>query len=208
MKIIKIGLVILLAILPFFLSSYMTIFSRTFYISEFEKYRINEKYPDTDMGSYSTEVLCYLRGKNKFMPYEIPLNSKELSHMHDVKTLFSSYFLSFRAILALTIIITSYLLYKKADFSKILVYAGISSLISSVILLLFFSISFNMSFTLFHKLFFEENSWVFHPEDSIVNIYPSGLFFDAAVRIFFLYAVFSFLLLAAGILIKKLKAKN
>jgi integral membrane protein (TIGR01906 family) len=56
-----------------------------------------------------------------------------------------------------------------------------------VILSIGFAISFNYSFTLFHKIFFRNDYWVFSPdEDPIINLLPQEFFMHSAILILFL----------------------
>ena len=161
--------------------------------SSFEKLGIDKKYPSVDLIEYNRNMLDYLKGKQP-IPAEIALNQRELSHMHDVKEVFSLFLILFYSLLlAVGILLIINYKINKTHLRKIFHYAGIISLIFSFILLIFFSFSFNSSFTAFHKLFFKENTWLFYPEDNIVNIYPTELSLYISVNIFLLTIMISVL---------------
>lgn len=50
-------------------------------------------------------------------------------------------------------------------------------------ILLGFVLSFDTAFTLFHRLFFEGDTWLFSPADTLIRLYPEKFWFDAAVGI-------------------------
>lgn len=50
-------------------------------------------------------------------------------------------------------------------------------------ILLGFLLSFDTAFTLFHRLFFEGDTWLFLPTDTLIRLYPEKFWFDAAVWI-------------------------
>ncbi len=50
-------------------------------------------------------------------------------------------------------------------------------------LLLGFVLSFDAAFTMFHRLFFEGDTWLFRPTDTLIRLYPEKFWFDAAVWI-------------------------
>lgn len=208
-KIIFLLLIIAFALLPLILSAYISILNPSFYSAEFEKYGVNQKYPDTNLNVYNNNVLDYLTNQRNAMPVDIPLNGREISHMADVKNVFSGLFV-FSAVMLILILIGIALLVKDKDalsiFSNALRCGGTVSIILSLILALSFYYSFNSSFVIFHSLFFKGNSWLFESADNIVNIYPEGLFFDISVRLFALSLLFATILAAAGSLMKKFKS--
>lgn len=186
---IVISLIFLISLLPLFLSLYVNIFNASFYSSEFSKYGVDDKYAKVDMNKYNWKVLDYLLGKSASMPTDIPLNAREISHMSDVRSVFRIFFIISLLLMALSIVLFIILYFDKKflipNLSIILKYSALIGLALSIVLALFFYFGFDSSFTVFHKLFFKGDSWLFDPADNIINIYPEGLFFDIALRIFF-----------------------
>ena len=199
-KLLSVLLIIIFSILPLFLSSYFSIFNKSFYKKEFTKYNIYQKYEGINLDDYNDQVLDYLKGGKENMPDTISLTGKELVHMKDVKNIFSGFLLLFNSLLIISIILLVILIsFNKKKLSKIFFYSGIFSLALSIVLLLFFYFSFISSFTIFHNIFFEENSWLFNPYDNIINIYPVGFFFDISLKIFLGMIILSLLLLGMGL---------
>ena len=57
-------------------------------------------------------------------------------------------------------------------------------LVIGVLLGIAFSIDFTTCFTIFHKLFFTNNLWIFNPEtDYMIRMLPEGFFSDMVIRI-------------------------
>lgn len=51
------------------------------------------------------------------------------------------------------------------------------------LILLGFLLSFDVAFTVFHRIFFEGDTWLFLPTDTLIRLYPEKFWFDAAVFI-------------------------
>lgn len=78
-------------------------------------------------------------------------------------------------------------------------------LILPIIVLVPMLISFDKTFTIFHKLFFDNDYWIFDPSmDPVINILPQEFFFHAGVMIIILVLIFS---LVTRMLYKKLNKK-
>jgi len=195
----KVILIILISLLPILLSSYLVIFNDNFFKGEFFKYNVYQKFPDVDLDKYHEDVLGYLTGNQDNMPSEIILNERELKHMEDVRNVFGIYIL----LLQIVIVGIIALAFFAEDLSNILKKAGVISIVLSILLLVFFFFTFNFSFEVFHNLFFEEGSYLFLPTDSIINIYPQGLFFDIFTRVFFISMLISIILITISKIYKR-----
>ncbi len=203
-KLFNASLTISLSLLILILSSYFFIFDKQFYTTEFRKLGVNDKFENAN--EFNSDMLEYLYGKRDELPAQIELNEREISHMKDVKNVFS-FFSTLNIILLLLIISLGVVLFylKQLRIYEILKWTGVFSLIISVLLILFFYFGFNASFCAFHKLFFQHDTWLFKAEDNIINVYPADLFFDISIRIFSLYLGVAAFLIIAYLIFRKSK---
>jgi integral membrane protein (TIGR01906 family) len=65
------------------------------------------------------------------------------------------------------------------------------ALILSILVLV--AISFNQLFTVFHRLFFTGDSWLFYYSDSLIRLFPLRLWQDVFIAVGVLTLAFSFL---------------
>ncbi len=204
LKINVVVLIVLFSTLPLFLGAYYFIFNEGFYSKGFSKYGVYDKFENLD--EYNSQVLDYLQGKNE-MPSSILLNEQELVHMRDVKHIFTVFSLVLKMILILLLILLSLQAYFDKDIwksiSKVSFFFFFFSIAISLVLLIVFYFGFSSSFTVFHNLFFEEGSWLFYSSDNLVNIYPSGLFFDIFIGVFLLGFFISTVFIASGYTLRK-----
>jgi len=63
--------------------------------------------------------------------------------------------------------------------------------------LVFVAVNFNFIFTKFHELFFEGDTWLFHPSDNLIRLFPLRLWRD----LFLFIGALSLLLCALVLLI-------
>jgi len=89
-----------------------------------------------------------------------------------------------------------------------LFYSGISVISLTIVILALILLNFDIIFTLFHKVFFPQGGWLFNASDKIVNLYPSGLFYDIAKNIFFSVLIYGGLLILSGILKYKIRERQ
>lgn len=131
-------------------------------------------------------IITFLLGKqNEFsIPYFIS-SSIGKSHFYEVRELLSKtdmlFYLLWGILFVFTIIFVNYI---HIIFIKYLY----STLISFIICIAPpFMIDFNSSFTLFHKLLFNNDNWLFSPyDDPIINILPQKFFLICGFFILFL----------------------
>ena len=86
------------------------------------------------------------------------------------------------------------LMAKKADFRRLVPQGYLQALfvylILAAILGVAMSIDFTSCFTLFHKLFFTNNLWIFDPEtDYMIRMLPEGFFSDMVIRVGVIFIV-------------------
>ena len=157
-----------------------------FYKKEYQRYEVTE---DLDMSidhvMYVTEhMMNYLIGKEEELSVVTTVegreqdffNERDRLHMRDVRNLFLG-----GMILAV--------LRKREEDWKRLYFRTYSIALSAwlvigVLLGIAFRVDFTTCFTIFHKLFFTNNLWVFDPEtDYMIRMLPEGFFSDMVIRI-------------------------
>lgn len=113
-----------------------------------------------------------------------------LFHFVEVKNIFTAFYI----LGAITFILGIIIIVQKArnkDFSYLLV-SAITAIVLPTLLGLFMSLDFDRTFYLFHKLFFNNDYWIFDPEiDPVINILPDTFFMHCAVMIILLVLLFS-----------------
>ncbi|UXZ08968.1 TIGR01906 family membrane protein [Clostridium perfringens] len=114
-------------------------------------------------------------------------------HFLEVKEIFSSIYLIGLACLILGIIL--FILSKKFKLKislkafNIFFYEVLFIFLS---LILSFYLNFSKVFTIFHKIFFNNDYWIFDPKkDPIINVLPESYFLFLAIFILFLVMIFS-----------------
>lgn len=124
----------------------------------------------------------------------LPSSEHALIHFAEVKDIFISFYVLGVITLILGIIIITYKL-KNKDYSYLLV-SAITAIILPAILGLFLSINFDRAFILFHKLFFNNNYWLFDPiTDPIITLLPDTFFMHCALMIISIVVLFSIVFL-------------
>lgn len=104
-------------------------------------------------------------------------------HFYETRNIFTALYIAGAVSFALLIpfIIK---LRKRADFRKIMGISGALTLIIPIILMIVIAIDFNAAFIVFHKLFFNNDMWIFDPAlDPIINILPWQFFMHCGIFI-------------------------
>ena len=169
-----------------------------FYKKEYQKYEVTK---DLDMNidhvMYVTEhMMNYLIGKEEKLSVVTTVEGKEQDffnerdrlHMRDVRNLFLGGVKVGVICLAVTAVILTVLRKREEDWKRLYfrTYSIALSvcLITGVLLGIAFSVDFTTCFTIFHKLFFTNNLWIFDPEtDYMIRMLPEGFFGDMVIRI-------------------------
>jgi len=113
-------------------------------------------------------------------------NEREVRHMQDVYVLQGA---AFRVGLILALaLLGSWLCLWFSPATRALAWrsltgGGLLTVALVLGILLGFLLSFDAAFTLFHRLFFEGDTWLFLPTDTLIRLYPEKFWFDAAVWI-------------------------
>lgn len=118
----------------------------------------------------------------KFENGENIYNDREISHMVDVKVLLIKTLNIFYALIGIYLLIFLYSLKNHSRFFK----KGIANGGWFTIGIIFFIIvgiviSFDQLFTLFHKLFFTGDTWLFNYSDTLIRLFPIRLWQDAFI---------------------------
>ncbi len=117
-----------------------------------------------------------------------------LSHFVEVKNIFISFYLLGAVTLILGIIIILHKSRNK-DYSYLLV-SAITAIVLPILLGLLMSINFDRTFILFHKLFFNNNDWLFDPTtDPVITILPDTFFMHCAILIILIVLLCSIIFL-------------
>lgn len=135
----------------------------------------------------------------KFPDFSMSENGR--THFEEVKQIFIGIEILGIISFILLILIAVYLLKNhQLNFLKYNCYFGMGIPIFMGILI---RINWKKSFVLFHKLFFDNDYWIFDINtDPIITILPDEFFFVCAIMILFLFLVFS---CVSGIIYRKLK---
>ena len=175
-----------------------------FYKKEYEKYRVTD---DLNMKidnvmAVTEHMMAYLIGKEEKLSivtdvdgeHQDFFNEQDRLHMADVRNLFLGGLKLRNYAVILAIILLIVLRAKKADFRRLVPQGYLQALfvylILAAILGVAMSIDFTSCFTLFHKLFFTNNLWIFDPEtDYMIRMLPEGFFSDMVIRVGVIFIV-------------------
>ncbi|MBH1939450.1 TIGR01906 family membrane protein [Mobilitalea sibirica] len=115
----------------------------------------------------------------------LPSSESGIQHFEEVKNIFTFFYL----LVALSFIIVIMIILqkiKKKDYSFLPV-SAITAIVLPLTLGLFMAIDFDTSFLVFHKLFFNNDYWLFDPAtDPVINILPDTFFLHSALLIILL----------------------
>ncbi|MBS5794088.1 MAG: TIGR01906 family membrane protein [Clostridiales bacterium] len=128
------------------------------------------------------DYLIPFSDKTFYLP-SLPYSQEGKIHFEEVKDIFNTMSL-ICILIAIILTLILYYYYKKKD-SIFLKKCSISSIIITIFICLIGYINFDKSFTIFHKIFFNNNYWVFDTKkDPIINILPQEFFRNCSILIF------------------------
>lgn len=120
----------------------------------------------------------------------LPASQSGLKHFAEVKVLFTDFYI----LGAITLILGIIIIIQKSrnrDYSFLLV-SSITAIILPLLLGFFMSLDFDRTFIIFHKIFFNNNDWLFDPvTDPVINILPDTYFMHCALLIIVIVLFFS-----------------
>ncbi|GAA0180706.1 TIGR01906 family membrane protein [Clostridium sediminicola] len=139
------------------------------------------------------DYIVHYVGSLKNIDFELPsinFSQSGKQHFKEVKVIYNTLdILSMILLVIFAINITNIIKHKTYNFLK---YTSITLLGLPLLLGSFFLINFDKSFTIFHKIFFRNDMWLFNPEtDPIINILPQEFFFHSAIILVIILIIFS-----------------
>lgn len=125
-----------------------------------------------------------------------------IQHFEEVKNIFTSFYILAGITLVAAIIILVHKA-KKRDISYLFV-SSLTVVILPVVVGLLLMIDFDKSFVIFHKLFFNNDYWIFDSAtDPVINILPDTFFLHSALLIILIVISGSICLYAAYHILRK-----
>lgn len=174
-----------------------------FYEKEYEKYNVTQSLGMTlpDVMDVTEYMMDYLIGREDVLSIETDVdgkhqdffNEQDRLHMADVRKLFLGG-LELRNVLVVSAaLVLMALALMKADLKRFLIKAyGIAMAVFAALLVFLgaaCAADFTKCFTIFHKIFFTNDLWLFDPDtDYMIRMLPEGFFSDMAVRIVLVFA--------------------
>lgn len=165
-----------------------------------------------EKSGYSKDVI--VENYNALIDYSFPLYKGELSfpsldaseeglqHFREVKQIFAWFYILGTVSLVAAVIIVVYKSLKR-DFCFLAV-SSITAIVLPIAVGLLMAIDFDTTFILFHKLFFNNDYWIFDPvTDPVIKILPSEFFMHCALLIIAVILLGSLILYLAYLLLKK-----
>lgn len=188
-KISDLAIGILFTLLFISLSVVITINFRPLYYFDIDALNIEENsgYSEQEIRANYDALIDYsspfFKGKLNFPT--LPASESGLIHFKEVKNIFNFFYLLSAVTLILAICIIIYK-HKKKDISYLLV-SSITSVALPLLIAGSLAIDFDRAFVLFHKLFFNNDYWLFDPDtDPVIHILPDTFFLHSALMIIFL----------------------
>jgi integral membrane protein (TIGR01906 family) len=152
--------------------------------------------PDSDRIKYADITLDYLLNKadisflsDRRFPSGVKLfNSRELKHMEDVKKLVRPMLWIGYGIWSFLLIVSlwAFLQKQRPELQKAMHRGGWLAIGLAAAIMVIALISFRQLFILFHMLFFEENSWRFFPDNTLIRLFPLRFWRDSFLILCFI----------------------
>lgn len=194
LKITDILIGVLFTILFISIAVVITINFRPLYYFDINYLNIPEE------SGYTKEIIR--ENYDALIDYSSPFYMEELSfptlaasenglfHFFEVKNIFTGFYILGAITLTLGIIIIIHK-HKIRDYSYLLV-SSVTAIILPLILALLLSMNFDRTFIVFHKLFFNNDYWLFDPAtDPVITILPDTFFMHSAIMIIILVLTMS-----------------
>ncbi len=121
----------------------------------------------------------------RFQELDAPaFNAREIRHMRDVRRVFNGARVVFWVALGILGVGGVLLGWQRrgALLSAVLI-SVTTTLGLALALSLYIAVSFGSFFTRFHRVFFQGNTWLFRRDDTLIRLFPTPFWFDAALII-------------------------
>lgn len=116
-----------------------------------------------------------------------------LQHFREVKNIFNFFYILAAITLVISVIIIQYKRNRK-DHSYLLA-SSITAIVLPSLTAIALAIDFDTAFVVFHKMFFNNDYWLFNPAtDPVISILPATFFLHCALLIIFIIILGSFIL--------------
>ncbi|MDF2539685.1 MAG: hypothetical protein K0S76_2706 [Herbinix sp.] len=139
----------------------------------------------------------FYRGELSFPTF--PASAAGIIHFDEVKDIFTFFYILGAVTLIAGICIMIYK-HRKKDFTYLLV-SSVTAIALPLIIGLLLFIDFDKAFLVFHKLFFNNDYWLFDPNtDPVINILPDTFFLHCSLLIILLVLLGSITLLVIYII--------
>ena len=123
----------------------------------------------------------------------LPASEHGLQHFKEVKDIFTFFYFLGAITLIMSIAIIMYK-HRKKDYHYLLV-SSISAIVIPLFVAIALAIDFDTSFIIFHKIFFNNDYWIFDPTtDPVIKILPDTFFLHCALLIIFFVILGSIIL--------------
>ncbi|MBI5034436.1 MAG: TIGR01906 family membrane protein [Chloroflexi bacterium] len=162
-----------------------------------------ELFNDKDRLYFGSESIEYVRGNRTLDQFKAlgVYQDREIKHMVDVRVLVDQV----KIVLPLTIVIAIISLVvlarpseTRALAARSLLNGGILTIVLFIAVGLFAAVGFNTFFTMFHRIFFTGDSWLFLYTDSLIQYYPLPFWFDTSIALVSLTIVEAIIVGAIG----------
>lgn len=156
------------------------------YDSLTEQYSVNK----TQANRLSTDLISYFKSGDYSPPPIEEFNTRESSHIRDVKIVLHVLLAVYGALVLLILFLSLQL-----PITKLMIYGG-GITVGGIALAAI--IPFDPAFTFFHSLFFSAGTWTFPYNSILIRSYPQEFFMAFAVRILSLAASLGIVVMLAG----------
>ncbi|MFA6940299.1 MAG: TIGR01906 family membrane protein [Clostridiaceae bacterium] len=196
-KSIQILFSIILAVLVISIAAKISLNYRGIYYADIERLNISKtvNMEDQVIRTNYNSIIDYLQGKSeKLNTADFKMSQQGRSHFEDVKKLYKRIDEIFYISLIISVIgIVIFSINRLFDY---LIYSAWILIALPAVLSIFAFTNFNFIFTLFHKIAFSNDLWLFDPaEDPVINILPEKYFMHEAVFILLIILIAALLML-------------
>ncbi len=145
-----------------------------------------ELFSDTDRLYFGSESIEYVRGNRTLEQFKAlgVYQEREIKHMIDVRVLVDQVKIVLPGVTLLAIVALVVLARQpdaRALAARALFNGALLTLGLFIVVGIFAAVGFNTFFTLFHRVFFEGDTWLFNYTDSLIQFYPLPFWFTTSI---------------------------